>query len=421
MTGAEPTFSSVGSAWSLAGATFASEPDDPALEIPGSALRDVVPEASEPHFRVLQAGFSPSGPVEPLAAAPVKSLGGWRRWNLSLVASCAFHAAVAATFLHAMNEEALMEGSDFSGIAYLGDSVDQLKAGEISETQEPAVNVTLVTVMDALPIETVHAEAVPTETVPTESVEAVAVARAETPPVETVKRVAEQAAEPVEPETQGQAAPDLLTPDVLASDRAEGVDDNVVQKPSEGIAEQPPEPAQEQVAQASKPDPKPVETAKPKQEKKKQAAKKTDEGRKIAEKAQAKSRKSGSGGQNETDSRRGQADGREDGDNRQASRGGSRNGKTGNAAVSNYPGKVRAKLSRAARKLRAKGRGEVLVAFAVGTGGNVKSVRIARSSGVASVDEAALSAVRKAAPFPPIPDDAGRSSWEFSVPLAFAR
>jgi protein TonB len=40
---------------------------------------------------------------------------------------------------------------------------------------------------------------------------------------------------------------------------------------------------------------------------------------------------------------------------------------------------------------------------------------------VASVDQAALQAVRKASPFPPIPENAGRSSWEFSVPLAFTR
>ena len=90
-------------------------------------------------------------------------------------------------------------------------------------------------------------------------------------------------------------------------------------------------------------------------------------------------------------------------------------------AASNYPGKVRSKLARVARSIRAKGRGEVVVAFAVGSSGNVRSARVSRSSGVSSVDEAALQAIRKAAPFPPIPAEAGRSTWEFSIPLAFMR
>jgi protein TonB len=89
--------------------------------------------------------------------------------------------------------------------------------------------------------------------------------------------------------------------------------------------------------------------------------------------------------------------------------------------VSNYPGKVRSKLARVARSVRAKGRGEVVVAFAVGSNGGVRSARVTRSSGVASVDQAALQAIRKASPFPPIPANAGRSSWEFSIPLAFMR
>ncbi len=459
---------------------FASEPDDPDLEIPSGALQDGVAQASELHFQALQAGLSQSGALEPLAAAQAKSPGGWRRWNLSLVISCVFHAAVAATFLYAVNDEVLMEGSDFSGIAYLGDSVDQLKSGEISETEEPAVDVTLVTVLDALPIETVDAEAVPVEAVPVENVpvetvDTVEVAQAYMPSVETLNPVQEQAAEPMEPEAQSRVAPDVLAPEVLSADRVELVDDdNVVQKPAETTVEQPleavesvqkPEPAriaqtdavvvvepvtsetvkaQEEpvetaaaekveVVEARKPVPTPVETAKPireekaeapkepVKEEKKQATKKTDEGRKTIEKAQAKARKSGNGGQNEIDSRRGQADGQEKGDSRQASSGGSRTGKVGNAAVSNYPGKVHSKLARAARSIRMKKTGEVVVAFSVNASGGVSAARIQSSSGVSEIDQAALQALRKAAPFPPIPENAGRSSWQFFVPLAFSR
>src|SRR5690606_32748139 len=154
---------------------------------------------------------------------------------------------------------------------------------------------------------------------------------------------------------------------------------------------------------------------------KKTARQKTEEDTKVAEKPDAKPKKTGNRGQNQTNARRGQADGQEKGDSRQASRGGLKNGKVGNAAVSNYPGKVRSKLARAARSVRAKGRGEVIVAFAVGSNGGVRSARVTRSSGVASVDKAALQAIRKASPFPPIPAGAGRSSWEFSIPLAFMR
>jgi protein TonB len=97
----------------------------------------------------------------------------------------------------------------------------------------------------------------------------------------------------------------------------------------------------------------------------------------------------------------------------------------GNAAVSNYPGKVASKLRRSLRYPReARGgklRGEVLVSFVVGSNGSVSSVRVARSSGSPVLDQAAGDAVRRAAPFPPIPADAGRSNWTFSVPLAFTR
>ncbi|MBW3097716.1 energy transducer TonB [Pseudohoeflea coraliihabitans] len=98
---------------------------------------------------------------------------------------------------------------------------------------------------------------------------------------------------------------------------------------------------------------------------------------------------------------------------------------SGNAAISNYPGKVASKLRRAlrfpreARRQRLKG--DVVVSFVVAGNGGVSSIRIARSSGVAILDEAAREAVRRAAPFPPIPREAGRKSWRFSVPLGFTR
>src|SRR5690606_6213940 len=109
-----------------------------------------------------------------------------------------------------------------------------------------------------------------------------------------------------------------------------------------------------------------------------------------------------------------------------AARNTARNGsEAGNAAVSNYPGKIVAKLRRALRypaaAKRQRMRGEVHVAFTVAGSGSVSSVRVVRGSGFPVLDQAAAEAVRRAAPFPPIPAGAARSSWPFTVPLAFTR
>ncbi|TPW29894.1 TonB family protein [Pararhizobium mangrovi] len=100
-----------------------------------------------------------------------------------------------------------------------------------------------------------------------------------------------------------------------------------------------------------------------------------------------------------------------------------RNTAAGNAAVSNYPGKIVSGLRRAlrypssARSRRL--RGEAHVRFTVLASGSVTNVRVVRSSGSSILDRAAAATVRRAAPFPDIPQAAGRSSWTFTVPLAF--
>lgn len=103
----------------------------------------------------------------------------------------------------------------------------------------------------------------------------------------------------------------------------------------------------------------------------------------------------------------------------------SRNSRAGNAAVSNYPGKIARELRRALRYPREAQReqlkGRVIVSFVVTANGSVQSIRVASSSGSAILDQAARETVSRAAPFPRIPPAAGRSSWSFSVPLAFTR
>ncbi|WP_426226965.1 energy transducer TonB [Pararhizobium sp. DWP3-4] len=94
----------------------------------------------------------------------------------------------------------------------------------------------------------------------------------------------------------------------------------------------------------------------------------------------------------------------------------------GNAAESNYKGKVRTRVQRYFRYPKsADSSGTVTVGFTISSGGGVSSLRILRGSGSPALDEAALNAVRKAEPFPKIPADANRSSWQFILPLQFGR
>lgn len=81
--------------------------------------------------------------------------------------------------------------------------------------------------------------------------------------------------------------------------------------------------------------------------------------------------------------------------------------KSGNAAVSNYPGQVMRRISRV-RKPRVNSRGTATVAFSISSGGGLSGVSIARSSGSAALDKAAVGVVRKAAPFPKPPRGAKR-------------
>ncbi len=131
-------------------------------------------------------------------------------------------------------------------------------------------------------------------------------------------------------------------------------------------------------------------------------------------------RKAGEKGEAKANATRGEVDG--SADVKTASVGGQKKGNSsmaGNAAVSNYPGKVRNKINRAKRRARGGESGTAVVSFVVGAGGQASGIRIARSSGSAALDQAAVDTVQRAAPFAKIPEDAGRSSWAFNVPILF--
>jgi protein TonB len=80
----------------------------------------------------------------------------------------------------------------------------------------------------------------------------------------------------------------------------------------------------------------------------------------------------------------------------------------GNAAASTYPGEVMRHLARVPRP-RADSRGAALVRFSIGAGGRLASLGLARSSGSARLDRAALTVVQRAEPFPAPPSGAQTS------------
>ena len=80
----------------------------------------------------------------------------------------------------------------------------------------------------------------------------------------------------------------------------------------------------------------------------------------------------------------------------------------GNAAAQNYPGRVMRKISRVP-KPRVGSTGTATVRFTIAANGGLASASIARSSGVASLDRAALKVIQRAAPFPKPPTGAQRS------------
>lgn len=443
--GFEPAFSQNTLAWPLAGPfVLPLEPDDPDFTIPHGSLQSSPRDTPETNYIVDASGELTTIPAEPLGGTRTRQPR--RKWKAAVVFSLVLHAAAAMAFLATADEPVLIEGADQSGIMLLGNAPeDQSAAGDMTDAPPEAAEVTLVTMLVPKPVETVEAQPVAaTETTQTvETIEAEAAATATLEPVrETPDRPASapDRVDPVpdEPATAVNPVPEILTVDQAVED------DNFVQKPAEQstttveatsaektasvetvekvTAESEPQPAPVE----KKPQPAKLQPAKPKKaEPAKKPVKEAQkaETQKKAEKAPAKQAKTGSGGQNESDARRGVADGQADGKTARKSQGGKSG--VGNASVSNYPGKVVAKLRRALRGIsssaRAKARNDVQVSFTVDAGGGVGGIRIARSSGSPELDAAALAVIRRAAPFPPIPADAGRSNWAFTVPLGLAR
>ena len=97
--------------------------------------------------------------------------------------------------------------------------------------------------------------------------------------------------------------------------------------------------------------------------------------------------------------------------------GGKRTGQAGGGAVRGYGARVRARIL--ANRPSASGVGRAVVTFGVAGSGQLRFVRLARSSGDGRLDQAALAAVRRSSPFPTPPAGASAAQLTFTIGLSF--
>ncbi|MEX0957043.1 MAG: energy transducer TonB [Rhizobiaceae bacterium] len=339
------------------------------------------------------------------------------RWATALLLSAAVHAG-AAIWLGSGKETVQVAGSAQAEIAMLGNAFqDSLSAGAISETVRH-VETEEVAVQPSRP-----------ETV-TETADHPLQENAAIEPARALKSI------------EAPSAPATLSrPEVAPSDITEPVEtaqDDIpiaALQPSaaEPWAQAPQAPAEPTVAEpVHQPDlplmpdvaPRPVPRPKRIADAEKAFPPPKTRERQAEERVEKPKRRAGDNGAGNKSALRGSAASEKQA--RRASSGDTgRTREAGNAAVTNYPGMVFAKLLRSLRypseARRKRIRGEVRVRFTVSRSGGVSSVQVTRSSGSPVLDKAALDAVRRAAPLPSIPPGAGRSSWSFTVPLQFVR
>jgi protein TonB len=302
-------------------------------------------------------------------------------------------------------------------------AVEAPAVSELAETEPSAIAPALAADISATPIESDLPAAPSTELseiVPTETLTAVAPTVSATPetlpaatsaaeatpverPVEKPMQTAVLTAiKPVETPAPQEVVPEELVPLPEAKPvEVTPVEKQEETKPVEALREAP-RPVEKKLAEKAEP------TRKPAREKAEKAEKK--------QKAQAPRR-----GDAEADSDRGASVASRDSKARDNGIGRSRESGFGAAANSNYQGKVRAKIVRAtqmpskARRLGISGRAHVR--FTITTSGAARNIVLASSTGNPMLDDAALSAVRKASPFPRMPD--GMSQLDLSVPIVF--
>jgi len=377
-----------------------------------NAPRQPAAEAVIHYTRFAQIGSFPEhakGPKAGTADAPAMDASaiekqdvapkpGKRKVAAACLTSFAFHAilftALAIGFVVTPHEPEQEEAGEAVSVVILGDSdADQASAGNPDLEVEP------------------QPEEVVAENVQPETVQPTEVQPAEVPP-ETAEAVEPQPVEPtqevtrVSPETVTAAEPEVLTSNVPAE--ASVVQPMATEVPEEVPPVEPaetaqalPEPVQPEEAPTPMPKPKAVQPVEKPEVVKKEPPKKVV--KKVA----------GSQGQNKQDSRRGASDGTEAANSDRNSQAASSNSGIGTAEKANYAGKVRSRIRRAIRTPRGI-EGNVMITFAVSGSGGLSSARVSQGSGDPKVDQFALDAVRRAAPFSPPP---GGQSMVMTVPI----
>lgn len=346
------------------------------------------------------------------------------KWIVALTASGVLHAGAAALLLPEVDAVRIAGGTPTEIVVAGNAFIDQIAAGEADDAVQPAETA-------VSPLEPVEAETTAPGPVEVASpVEPALVVEPE-PLGRNLSREAERSPDveiaeaPVAAKSTErakaasvQAAPveEAQAAEVAVALAVEATEPQRAETAARSEAVEPAGPKETVTAPADVP----VPTPRPDYEPPKQAKVEKLE----PQKARRAVRKVDLGGKNQVDSRRGIEDGSEHGKATQRGQGLARLNAPGNAAVSNYPGQVVRRLRRALRypaeAKRERLEGEVHVSFTVSRDGGVGSIRVVRSSGSRLLDEAAVNTVRRAAPFPDIPTAAGRSSWPFTVPLAFA-
>lgn len=88
-------------------------------------------------------------------------------------------------------------------------------------------------------------------------------------------------------------------------------------------------------------------------------------------------------------------------------------------AFSLYLGKINEMVQRAKVNPRSRIAGTVVMKFTVGTDGGLIAKEVASSSGHSALDNAAITALERAAPFPPIPPEVSTGPLAFTQPFRF--
>jgi len=310
----------------------------------------------------------------------------------ALLASSLLHVGAMA-ISPKFEADVQIEGSDSDQVAALGSNfADLVKAGDRLdpvETEDSAVATQPTETLPTQPVEAPSDAAKPVTHVTSSTVSPPRFKISPAPSESLVPSAPVETTDPVKPELAA-AQPPARQPERVEPETAD--------------AQIKPVKAAETVTPVEKPKPTPKPIAKPKNKKPEQPRKSSAGSSKSKSKVSNKS-----GSQNGKIEARAASSGK--------SKSNPKSTASGNAAASNYPGKVYAKIART-RQRNAGGRGVAHVKFNVTSSGQAVSISVARSSGNARIDRAAVAHVKRAAPFPKPPAGA---QTRFVIPIEFRR